>query len=562
MVLLNHIKMKKLINTMSESGDVRKIFNKIREPVAWQVGAELKKNYNKLKLIMELGDNPANLASDISDEEFEKMASHAISERELEVRMTGEKGHYYLSFEQINNRIAAIDDKTQKEMGINGFNINSLIPEDPTIAKVSNAVLEVETDIKSSTASKIGIFLSTLFNFIGSLLGSIFGKGESISWEDVQNKETAKYAQKSVEKKLTELAERDYPSSVFLNQEINGATVKDSIVRAVPQSFYEESKLPVPVEHKIEPAKNPIPDTTMEPAPEIHIDDTISMIRNRVLQGKSGKEGSLSKEIAKNIIDESNEKLVAANAAHDSLSWTSSPIEKGKALAVLDITRQFAVNEEEAQAVANKMANLIAAGFEDSVKDPKFASLKTKEEAAEFIAGKIETQIEANKDGITIVKSLTNDNFKKAVNFVEYASERFEFVRNKVDLTELPPQIGENQYAVVNADNLKPRVLEAVRNSVTNETFASLKLASDIILAKTSAANEVAKSEEEPSKQEKPEKQSSAPRDTDDKSKLVFNNAKEACSTKLGAAHDCPEGEMIASTPHAAITNNHQHTIS
>ncbi len=518
------------------------ILQQIKEPVTEQVGAELKKKYDKLKVLLEFGENPVTLADNPSDDEFRKMAAHAIEKRELVMKMAGEDKSAVIPFEEINRRIHSLDQKTKKELGISNFNIDNLIPSETTLTKVADSVYEAETEAKNS---QVSIIIGAAIKLALSLISSIFGKGERISWGEALAQKSSEYVKNEATKKLDGLANDDYAAKSFLQQKTGiDQTAKDSIINAIPQAAYKHFGVVVPDNLKIPESKNIIKDAVTEPAPKIDIDVTINKIRNQVLYPEDKQ--ALETQIAKKILEKSDDKVIAAQAAYDFLPLTS-PVEKAKARAELEITKELAINKEDANKMGEKLADLVANSFENAVKDPKFSTLRTKDDMADFIATKISEEFK-NHEHLAIIKTVRDEVLQKGLNFAEFASEKSEFMKNKIALEKMPPKIAKNQYEVMTANDAKADIIAGVRAKINDEIFHQLKTASHFVVkART----------EQTTAQEST---------TNDKNSNINANileqAKANCTTHLGAVKDCHDVEIPANqkTSKLAMSSSTQTT--
>lgn len=440
---------------MTEAAEDTK--QRIMRPAVYQVGAELKRQYNNLRKLLAISEPPLRLAEKVSDTEFEAMAERAIKERKLPVRL--EDGtEKPIEFSDINKRFNLLSEENRKKIGISNLNINAVIPREETINKVSSAIDEVKKD---SEGFSLGVFFKALFNLI---VGLFSGKG--LNWTEAKAQAAIPHIQEKINDKLSELARQDVAVSNFLAQKSGDKSVQENILAAVPQGVYQHFKLTVPEDVKIAEPANIITSTAMGKAIEFKKDDIISGIREKILFPKQGE--SLSDQIATKIFAASEAKRKKSEQEYENISLTS-PLQKSKAYAKREIINELALSSaEEAKKVADVAATAVADGISKAVADPKFASLN-KDQATALISEKITKELEMQRKELTIVKTLYSTTATAAVGTME--------TFGMDALRELPEKIGKNKYSVIKFDELKRDIIAGVSSSITEEMYGKLRQA-------------------------------------------------------------------------------------
>ncbi len=517
---------------MADSAD--DILSQIKDPVIEQVGAELKKNYAKLSLLMEIGSPALNLAQNVTDDEFREMARKAISERKINVRFTNEEtATTDITLEEINKRLNLLPAETKKELGIEHFNISKIIPSEETIKAVAETVHKTGEEINDSNASAVAVFFSALLKIVASF----FGKGETMGFAEAKAAAASEHAQENIREKLVELSKENHLARNFLNSKTDGdKTVTDEIITGVPPVVYKNFGIDLPEDLKPAEKKKLIENTTIEKAPEINIDGHVQSLRQQVLY-PAGK-ASLEEQIAAQILQRSQEKVKAAQVANDEASLFDKP----KTFARMKIIEELSLKDGDADKMSEKLAGLIAKGVEDAVRDPKFASMTDKDAMIAMIADKISAQLEAHKnhDDMRIVKTVENGKLQKAISAAEFAGEKSDYLKGATGIGEMPPKIGENSYAVVMVADVRKDVIDGVKSRIDEQKLQELKMLSNIMVREQN--NNPAISDE--AKPHKPVQQSSANVMPDS----VIEQAKQ-CSTHLGKAEDCSDIVAQAARP-------------
>lgn len=512
------------------------IAEQIEKPVVEQVAAELKKNYNKFKLLLEITEPAVHIVDAPDDNGFREIAKYAIEQRELKFKQQAGSTleEVPIKLDDINRRISTLPAKSKKEMGIGYFDINNLIPAQDTLKKVADTVFSSTEEAEKSSFS---IGFGAIIKFIFSFFSSFFGSGEKVSFDESKAQSASEHIQKKLAKKFDELSGEDVAVKRFLKHRTSdNISVEDSIIKAVPQGVYNKFA-DVPDALKIPEQKDLVKDTKVEPAPKISVDETIQAVRKSILYPEGEK--PLAEKISTKISEESQKRLSAAQAAHDSASL----LEKVKTLPVLETTKELAPSREEAAEMGRKLADIIANGFEKAIKEPDFSRLKNKEEMADFIVQKVEAELASNKD-LVILKTVRNDILQKGLSLAEFAGEKSDYAKKILELGKMPPKVGENQYAVVTIDSVRDDIIAGVRESIDEKTFDELKFVSRAVKKEIGGVQE----------QQAAGQQGSA-KTGDEKKNLAFEKAKEACTVKLGSVKECSDGEMLSSNnyhPHIA----------
>jgi hypothetical protein len=464
---------------------IEDIAKELEKPTILNVGAELKRNYARLGQLLEQTEPPLKIAEKISDGEFEKMASRAVKERKLYLKLADGK-EQALEFGAIDERFNTLEEETRKKLGANGLNINAMIPTEATIRKVAETVHAAAEEKKGFD---IGILISAVFNFIGSFLNSLFGKGKSLSWDEAKAQAAAPAVQKNIAESLDRLAQEDVASANFLKQQTgNGASVKQQIIAHVPKAVYEHLQVPLPQNLNLPEEKNPITAAKIDPAFPVNRDAVIAKVRSEILYPqKDGIKGNRGEEIAGLIFTASQEKAAKANATYMAIDKYKHPLDYTIAYASAKMTGDFALkSKEEAGEFGQRIARLVADSVEKSITDPKAKNLG-KEEMADLIVKNLSRALDKEKDSLKIVRTVHN---------VTHYGGKLAGMAGVDMARQLPPATGnENEYAVVTLDTphgkstLKDAVLSAVRASVTNDkTYNELAMAARMVKQESKVA--------------------------------------------------------------------------
>ena len=507
--------------------DKEKIEGEIRDSVALQVGAKLKENYENLRMLLATGQEPIEIvpAEKMADEEFKQMALLAMQKRALFFKTPDSSREGYkqieVSLEDINQKFHSVPEEAKTKMGMGNFNINSMIPELATITKTAGVIADSG---KKAKDSEFSIGFSAIISFIGSLISSFFNKDQkSLSWAEAKAQAGSEHTQKIANEGLVKLADSDILAHNFLNQrtEKDQPMVQELIIGAIPEKVYEGLGVTVPDNLKPKAPEDLIKNAKVAPAPTVDINENILELRKIVLYPKD--KPPLEEQITQQILGESNKQLAEARQVYNDTPLTNL-IEKPKAYSKLKITEQLALQEGDANKMGEVLAHIVANGFEHAVKDPKFKTLKTQEEMAEFIAQKVTEELDAKKnhEHLTIVKTIEDDVVNKGINLAEYVSGKSDYAKKfiAIEMEKLPPRVGENQYAVVNIDKVKPDIIAGIHKNIDHKAFKNLQFLASVIPAK-----EQKLAQAEPPSHRNP----------------VFTEAKEKCKTHLGAVTECSD---------------------
>lgn len=507
---------------------IEDIAKELEKPTILNVGAELKRNYAMLGQLLEQTQPPLKIAEKVSDAEFEKIASRAVKERKLYLKLANGK-EQALEFGDIDERFNTLEEETRKKLGANGLNINAMIPTEATIHKVAGTIHAAAEEKKGFD---IGILISAVFNFL-------FGIGKGLSWDEAKAQAAAPAVQKNIAENLDRLAQEDVASANFLKQQTgNGTSVKQQIVAHAPKAVYEYLKVPLPQGLNLPEEKNPIAATEIAPAFPVNRDTIITKVRSEILYPqKDGIKGNRGEEIAGLIFAASQEKVARANATYMAIDKYKHPLDYTIAYAAARMTGDFALkSKEEAGEFGQRIARLVADSVEKSITNPK-AKEMGKEEMADLIVKNLSRALDKEKSSLKIVRTVHN---------VTHYGGKIAGMAGVGMAKQLPAATGnENEYAVVTLDTphgkstLKDAVLSAVRASVTNDkTYNDLAKAARMVKQESKVAE---KAQEPPSKEE-----------------LVFKKAREGNTVSLGAIHS--EEAMVQSSlpknPALANTQN------
>ncbi|MEZ5690460.1 MAG: hypothetical protein R3D71_02195 [Rickettsiales bacterium] len=484
---------------MSESVENTK--KSLMEPIVLKVGHELRRHYNLLQALLMFGGNSKDSVEivdidKLNDQDFKDMATLAMKNRSLSLKTTdGETKE--ISFDEINRRIALLQENHRKKHNLDGFNLDALIPKEETIGKVADTIDTAQTEITTSPLNMLIVFAVALFNFFAN---GLTGKG----WDFNAAKAEAasSHATKKINNKLVELAEKDHDVYNFLAQESPSKTIQhdasgkviveepknvlDSINATVPAEVYKKFGLDVPEKYQVPKIdKNLIATAVPIPVPDIPLDSIISKVRDGVrFPEKNGEKGDLADEIATKIFAGSKKAEEQAQAENKGTSLFN-PKDKTEAYIKATLTNALALNSKsEAEKFSKITADAIADGFEAAVKDPDFIKLKDKEAAAEFIAQKVEEKLEAQRNNLKITKTLTGS--------VEAMAAGLRTSGNGSSLPDSHSSKKGRVYSVVTLDTkfedengrtvtVKENILDEVRKNITQKNFGELMTAAGMI---------------------------------------------------------------------------------
>lgn len=365
---------------MAEPDEItQKIGAEVREKAKDQLARALILNWKKLHLIIkDLPEKPPTAAEFMGDpkatdpDQRDGLAGKLIAGKEVTI------GGTKLSTQAL---ITAVDTSTKDKTDAESIGLRETVRAIPTDKMLEEITEAAARGIKSqtSTGNKIFNFIAAVFTWIGSMIGSLFGQGEAISFSQALAVTAAPGVSDSVRTELQALANDPTKASsrLLTLRDEKGQTPVDMITDIMyRRTFTEMGGTPPPLS---EGTKPPVPLNQLVPQ-DINPALIQTAISGHILNPKPDSSGTPAKPLATFIF----ETLKSARDEGNASSWR-----------LINAVRAALVSDDKLRETSTRMANIIADTTAKSIADPtirvngqKLSELKP-EEFSKYISEQV-----------------------------------------------------------------------------------------------------------------------------------------------------------------------------